>query len=521
MANNNSTGTVNSSTTAITPVEVPFHEDTIPAFIANDGEVYVAVNQVLRNIGFNEDRVKAIKIKWRDDEVVSSRGRKFDLLYSSGFGPHSESTYCLPSSILHIALAKIAVTPTLKREYPEVARKLYDYEMECADVLHDHFFRKSTTVAAPTTYSQEELYRDSVIPITREEALVIFANYTNVLGTFIQKLDNAINRQTSTIERQNVIIENQNVAIEKRDKDIQVLTNKCDQLIDCVNEFIKTDKETINASTKYLKNQDEYRKIEINQQKIQNDCYIKLIANLERLSTPHVESQVSNTEEKHPTTSEILTSTISAFEKKEWMENVWDVAARIAVLSGRARSIKEVTKEDKVDVLRECYDILREQGYKLHELVSEWVNIRQPEFPSIIGMIADSDILRPEMKRAMIEVYNKYRKNKIKNLAHNEFQKVQAEKRRCKFLSSELIRIPVITRALIQKYADSRKPHKIPFSVAAGHIYKEIERETGKDLRAEAKTYAESLGYKKCCVGRYVSSNEDLFTMLYDIVTAA
>ena len=79
----------------ITPIEVQFYTDEVTAFQANDGEVYAAANKVLRNIGFNEERVKAIRIKWRDDRVVSSKGRNFDLLYSSGFGPSSKSTYCL------------------------------------------------------------------------------------------------------------------------------------------------------------------------------------------------------------------------------------------------------------------------------------------------------------------------------------------------------------------------------------------------------------------------------------------
>ena len=96
---------------SITPTEVQFYTDEVTAFQANDGEVYVAANKVLRNIGFNEERVKAIRIKWRDDEVVSSKGRYFNLRYSSGIQPVDKDTYCLSTKILPLALAKISITP--------------------------------------------------------------------------------------------------------------------------------------------------------------------------------------------------------------------------------------------------------------------------------------------------------------------------------------------------------------------------------------------------------------------------
>ena len=94
----------------IIPEQVSFYSDEVPAFQANDGEVYAAANRVLRNIGFNEERVKAIRIKWRDDEVVSKGGRNFNLFSKGGI----QSTYCLPRKILPLALAKISITPELK-----------------------------------------------------------------------------------------------------------------------------------------------------------------------------------------------------------------------------------------------------------------------------------------------------------------------------------------------------------------------------------------------------------------------
>ena len=36
--------------------------------------------------------------------------------------------------ILPLALAKITITPTLKKEYPVVVEKLIKYQLECAEV---------------------------------------------------------------------------------------------------------------------------------------------------------------------------------------------------------------------------------------------------------------------------------------------------------------------------------------------------------------------------------------------------
>lgn len=138
----------------IFPSNVKLHSDTIPAFNGNDGEVYAPANNVLRNIGFDENHVGNIMKKWRDDEVVSAKGCYFTLRYNGGFQPVNKETFCLSHKILPLALAKITITPTLKKEYPAVAEKLVAYQLECTDVLYKYFYNK-------TSYPQS-------IPVTKE-----------------------------------------------------------------------------------------------------------------------------------------------------------------------------------------------------------------------------------------------------------------------------------------------------------------------------------------------------------------
>lgn len=182
------------TTTSITPAEIKFYQDEVTAFQANDGEVYAAANKVLRNIGFNADRVKAIRKKWRDDEVISTRGRNFTLLYKSNFGEHSEDTYCLTVKILPLALAKISITPELKQSYPEVVEKLVRYQLECADVLYNHFFKKE---AAPQSILET--------PLSREELAMFMYDFRSSLETFAAGFKDEVSSLAAIIKSQNEV----------------------------------------------------------------------------------------------------------------------------------------------------------------------------------------------------------------------------------------------------------------------------------------------------------------------------
>lgn len=179
-------------TTTITPAEIKFYQDEVTAFQANDGEVYAAVNKVLRNIGFNEDRVKAIRKKWRDDRVISPNGRYFTLRYSGGVQPVDKDTYCITNKILPLALAKISITPELEKSYPEVVEKLVRYQLECADVLYNHFFKKETT---PQSILET--------PLSREELSMFMYDFRSSLETFAAGFKDEVSSLAAIIKSQN------------------------------------------------------------------------------------------------------------------------------------------------------------------------------------------------------------------------------------------------------------------------------------------------------------------------------
>ena len=194
--------------TSITPTSVTFYKDEVAAFLANDGEVYAAANNILRNIGFNEDRVKAIRKKWRDDRVISKGGRYFTLLSNGG----SQDTLCFSTKILPLALAKISITPELEKSYPEVVEKLVRYQLECADVLYKHFMQKP----APT---RQDVQSRVDKPLTRDDMAKLMIYLNKLWMDYTAYNDGKIVKLLAAIE-----IQNEKCSVETRQKQYTSLT---------------------------------------------------------------------------------------------------------------------------------------------------------------------------------------------------------------------------------------------------------------------------------------------------------
>lgn len=57
----------------------------------------------------------------------------------------NQDTYCISNNKLPIALAKISITPSMKKKQPELVSKLELYQDKCADVLASVFINHKTT----------------------------------------------------------------------------------------------------------------------------------------------------------------------------------------------------------------------------------------------------------------------------------------------------------------------------------------------------------------------------------------
>ncbi|MCI6014587.1 MAG: phage antirepressor N-terminal domain-containing protein [Coprobacillus sp.] len=127
----------NNQNTALQVTNFDFYGDNLIALQDNaTGEIYTAINSVLRGIGFTERQVRHNRDKWLNDLIVSKGCQNFVIPMENGV---SQETYCISNRKLPIALTKISITPKMKQSQPELVSKLELYQDKCADVLASVF----------------------------------------------------------------------------------------------------------------------------------------------------------------------------------------------------------------------------------------------------------------------------------------------------------------------------------------------------------------------------------------------
>mgnify|MGYP000886112642 CR=1 FL=1 len=137
--------------TALQVTDFNFYGDNLIALKDNaTGEIYTAINSVLKGIGFiNKDQIRKRRDKWINDPVISKGVVKFNIPIQEVVTKNDttlldKETYCISQHKLPIALAKINITPKMKQTQPELASKLELYQDKCADVLASVFIDHKT-----------------------------------------------------------------------------------------------------------------------------------------------------------------------------------------------------------------------------------------------------------------------------------------------------------------------------------------------------------------------------------------
>ena len=137
--------------TALQVTDFNFYGDNLIALKDNaTGEIYTAINSVLKGIGFiDKDQIRKRRDKWINDTVISKGISIFNIPTSEGVTKkdtpmNNQAVYCISQHKLPIALAKINITPKMKQTQPELASKLELYQDKCADVLASVFIDHKT-----------------------------------------------------------------------------------------------------------------------------------------------------------------------------------------------------------------------------------------------------------------------------------------------------------------------------------------------------------------------------------------
>ena len=129
------------SQTALQVTDFNFYGDNLIALKDNaTGEIYTAINSVLRGIGFKDEQVRYQRSKWIKDKTLSKGVLKFNIPTNGGY----QLTECISVHKLPLGLAKINITKRLERDYPNITEKLELYQDKCADVLASVFIDRKT-----------------------------------------------------------------------------------------------------------------------------------------------------------------------------------------------------------------------------------------------------------------------------------------------------------------------------------------------------------------------------------------
>lgn len=186
--------------TALQVTTYDFYGDELVALRDNaTGEVYASINSVLKGIGFTDkNQIRKRRDKWINDSVVSKGIAIFKLSTSSqnqleeGVPKkdtpfNCQDVYCVSQRKLPIALAKISITPTMKKDQPELASKLELYQDKCADVLASVFIDKKT----PDDLNLQSMYQTMLQPLSDSIATLTnsMAALTDCVTSMSKELD--------------------------------------------------------------------------------------------------------------------------------------------------------------------------------------------------------------------------------------------------------------------------------------------------------------------------------------------
>lgn len=142
--------------TALQTSTFDFYGDELIALKDNStGEIYTAITHVLRGIGFTDRQIEHRQNKMLADEILKTHTLKF-----SGVDlnmPSVNEIWCISQRKLPLALAKINITPTMKRNQPELSKRLIKYQDKCADVLASVFIDNQTTSTLDTKLLAETI----------------------------------------------------------------------------------------------------------------------------------------------------------------------------------------------------------------------------------------------------------------------------------------------------------------------------------------------------------------------------
>lgn len=146
--------------------KVPFMGTELMAARDNDGQIWAGVRWICNGIGMNKTQTNSQVEKIKEDKALMKGYGNFRIPTNGG----QQNTLCLKLDYVPLWLAKIAITPKMERETPELAARLEQYQLKAKDVLAAAFLPQSkqqTPTPTPSRVILRDLTTDDYINASR------------------------------------------------------------------------------------------------------------------------------------------------------------------------------------------------------------------------------------------------------------------------------------------------------------------------------------------------------------------
>lgn len=133
--------------------------------------IWVGVKWVCDGLGLSEGQIKRERKRLQEDLVLSKGGRNLVLPTNGG----NQDVLCLMLDFLPLWLAKINITPTMKRENPALTENLIEYQLKAKDVLAEAFLPKRKEEILPVVKNNMIQIPIPEVPNYAEEFEILYA----------------------------------------------------------------------------------------------------------------------------------------------------------------------------------------------------------------------------------------------------------------------------------------------------------------------------------------------------------
>lgn len=186
--------------------KIPFEGSELLGIKDDSGKLWLAIRNVCYDLGFSDGQTRRQVENARKD-IVLSKGIAI-LRYPSKGG--EQETLCVVEDYVTLWLAKISLTPTMRRNNPEGVQKLVLYQLKAAKTLHEAFFG--------TEEQKQEFFND--LGLTgRIEGMQVQIN----------AMEDLLGEQTEML---NKMVENMTLSTRQQQKLYKAAKDRIDELLD-------------------------------------------------------------------------------------------------------------------------------------------------------------------------------------------------------------------------------------------------------------------------------------------------